>query len=57
MIFNHRAGVNFVLRPAMKPGNVPYYERGVTARLRVDDGSPDWHDLYERSRDKPLLIT
>jgi L-alanine-DL-glutamate epimerase-like enolase superfamily enzyme len=56
MYFNHLGGVNFVLSPAMKPGNVPYYERGVTARLLTDDGSPQWRDLYERSRNGPLLV-
>jgi galactonate dehydratase len=56
MIFNHSAGVNFVLSPAMKPGNVPYYERGVKTRLLTDDGSAEWRDLYERSRNAPLTI-
>ena len=56
MIFNHLGGVNFVLSPAMTPGNVPYYERGVQTRLLPDDGLSEWRDLYERSREKPLLI-
>ena len=56
MYFNHLGGVNFVLRPAMTPGNVPYYVRGVQTRLLPDDGSGEWRDLYERSRDKPLLV-
>jgi galactonate dehydratase len=57
MYFNHLAGVNFVLEPAMKPGNVPFYERGVRTKLLVDDGSARWRDLYERSRNGPLLIS
>jgi hypothetical protein len=56
MYFNHLGGVNFVLNPAMKPGNVPFYERGVTTRLLPDDGTAKWRDLYERSRKSPLLI-
>jgi hypothetical protein len=56
MYFNHLAGVNFVLNPAMKPGIVPFYERGVTTRLLPDDGTARWRDLYERSRNSPLLI-
>ena len=40
----------------MKPGNVPYYERGVKTRLLMDDGSAEWRDLYERSRNAPLMI-
>lgn len=56
MYFNHLGGVNFVLSPAMKPGNVPYYERGVTTRLLTDDGTTEWRDLYERSRNGPLTV-
>ena len=56
MIFNHLGGVNFVLRPAMSPGNIPYYERGVRTRLLSDDGSDEFLDLFERSREQPLLI-
>ena len=54
--FNHLGGVNFVLNQAMKPGVVPFYERGVTVRLLPDDGSDRWRDLYQRSRDRPLLL-
>lgn len=56
MYFNHLGGVNFVLKPAMKPGNVPFYERGVKTRLLSDDGSDEFRDLYERSRKGPLTI-
>ena len=55
MYFNHLGGVNFVLNPARKPGIVPYYERGVKTRLYADDGSPEWADLYERSKNGPLM--
>ena len=57
MYFNHSNGTNFVLGSAMSPGNVPYYVRGVKTRLLLDDGSSRWRDLYERSREKPLLIS
>jgi len=56
MYFNHLGGVNFVLNPAMKPGNVPYYVRGVKTRLLTDDGSDEWKDLYELSRKGPLTV-
>jgi L-alanine-DL-glutamate epimerase-like enolase superfamily enzyme len=56
MYFNHLGGVNFVLSPAMKPGNVPYYERGVTTRLLTDNGTAEFRDLYERSRNGPLTV-
>ena len=56
MYLNHLGGVNFVLTPAMKPGNMPFYERGVTSRLLTDDGSSQFHDLYERSRNGPIML-
>lgn len=54
MYFASSAGVNFVLRPAMK-GQTPFFEPGVTARLWADDGSADWRDLWQRTQDGPLL--
>jgi L-alanine-DL-glutamate epimerase-like enolase superfamily enzyme len=30
-------------------GNVPVQERGVTMEVRLDDGSKEWADLYERT--------
>ena len=55
MYFNHLAGVNFVVNPARRPGVVPYYERGVQTRLYPNDGTAQWKERYEKSRQGPLL--
>lgn len=55
VIFNHLGGVNFVLKAAQK-GETPYFTRGVTTRLYTDDGSAEWRNLYERSRNGPWTI-
>jgi hypothetical protein len=55
MYFNHLAGVNFVVNPARRPGVVPYYERGVQTRLYPNDGTAQWKERYEQSRQGPLL--
>lgn len=55
MIFNHLAGVNFVLNPA-RDGKVPYYVDGAETRLFADDGSDRWQELYEQTRKGPVLI-
>ena len=55
MYFNHLAGVNFVVNPARRPGVVPYYKRGVETRLYPNDGTTEWKERYEKSRQGPLL--
>lgn len=55
--FNHLHAVNFVLEPFMQVDHpYPYYERGVRTRLLHDDGTDRWRDLYERSKEKPLVV-
>jgi galactonate dehydratase len=56
LYLNHSGGVNFVLNPARKPGNVPYYERGVKTRLLPQVDTAEWRDLYDRSLKGPVLI-
>lgn len=55
VIVNHLGGINFVLRAAQM-GQMPFFTRGVTTRLYVDDGTAEWRDLYARSRQAPLLL-
>lgn len=55
MYFSHAGGVNFVLNPARK-GKVPYYVDGADTRLYPDDGSAEWHAIYEKAKAEPLLI-
>ncbi len=55
MYFGNTGKVNFVLNPA-RYGKVPYYEPGVTTRLLPNDGSERWKKLYERARQRPLLV-
>ena len=48
--------VNFVLRPGIE-GKIPFYERGVDARLLPNDGSAQWRKLFEKTkRDGPVLL-
>ena len=56
MYFNHLTDKHFVLGPSWTPGKVPFYKRGVKTRLLTDDGSAEWRDLYERSRNGPLTV-
>ncbi len=55
MYVGSNGGVNYMLKKFMKPGNLPYFEPGVTTHLLFDDGSKDWKDLYARARIKPVL--
>ena len=45
--------VNFVLN-AGNDGTIPFYERGVDAKLYPDDGSPEWRDLYKQACKEPV---
>jgi L-alanine-DL-glutamate epimerase-like enolase superfamily enzyme len=35
-------------------GNIPAYERGTTMRVRPDDGSREWTELYARAQRSPV---
>jgi hypothetical protein len=35
-------------------GNIPAQERGVTMKVRPDDGSPEWSELYQRAQKAPV---
>lgn len=47
--------VNFVLNAA-NAGQIPFYERGVDASLKPDDGTAEWRALYERACEKPVML-
>ena len=47
---------NFMVALSGQPGNMPFYERGVDARLLPNDGSAEWRELYEKSREKPVMV-
>lgn len=46
--------VNFVLNAGNR-GVIPFYERGVDAKLYPDDGTPAWRALYEQACQEPVL--
>ena len=49
--------VNFMLTPAQKPNQVPFFEKGVDTRLLPDDGSAMWKEMYAKSRrDGPIVV-
>ena len=47
--------VNFILRYSAR-GKTPFFEKGVTTRPFLDDGSTRWKELYEKTADGPLLL-
>lgn len=48
--------VNWMLNPARKPGNMPYFERGVDTRQLPDDGSARWTELYNLAQKGPTMV-
>ena len=38
-----------------RTANQPIYERGVATAYLDDDGSPDFDDLYRRTKEAPVL--
>ena len=38
-------------------GNNPVQERGVTFEVRLDDGSPEWTELFDRADRGPVHDT
>jgi L-alanine-DL-glutamate epimerase-like enolase superfamily enzyme len=55
MYFASNNTVNFVVGPAAR-GRMPFYERGVTARLLPNDGSMAWRRMYEKACEAPYLV-
>ena len=55
MYIANNGKVNFMLTAGQR-GQIPYFERGVFTKLRPDDGSPEWRELYTRARKGPVLI-
>ncbi|MBI1310311.1 dgoA protein [bacterium] len=55
MYIANNGKVNFMLTAGQR-GQIPYFERGVFTKLKPDDGSPEWRELYTRARKEPVLI-
>ncbi len=55
MYIANNGKVNFMLTAGQR-GQIPYFERGVFTKLKPNDGSSEWRDLYNRARKGPILI-
>ena len=55
MYIANNGKVNFMLTAGQR-GQIPYFERGVFTKLKPNDGSPEWGELYTRARKEPVLI-
>ena len=54
MLIANNGKVNFMLDVA-RQGKIPFFMRGVTTRLLVDDGTKQWRALYKKARRGPIF--
>lgn len=55
MYVSNAAGVNFMLKLGAE-GKMPYFEKGVEARLYPNNQTNEWKELYEKAKSGPIFV-